>query len=74
MSYLLQVRSIEREALALQAQAPFMEEGSKLPSVADALAEFDAWLIEGDGDQPATPANSETIELHDLLVGRKRGR
>jgi hypothetical protein len=75
VSYLLQVRSIEREALALQAQAPFMEEGSKLPTVGEALEEFDEWLTsDPDGDGPSTPADAEMAELHALLVGERRGR
>jgi hypothetical protein len=45
VSYLLQIRAIEREVLAAAVQAPFLEEGSSLPSVAAVIAEFDEWLI-----------------------------
>jgi hypothetical protein len=46
VSYLLQVRALEREAMALQARAAFAEEGVHVPSVAEVVADFDAWLAE----------------------------
>jgi hypothetical protein len=48
VSYLLQIRAIEREVLAASVQAPFLEEGSSLPSVAEVIAEFDGWLTSED--------------------------
>lgn len=75
MSYLLQIRAIEREALAIQAQAPFVEQGSRLPTVAEAIAEFDAWLA-GDlpDDRPPAAADLELAELHEAMGVRGRGR
>lgn len=46
MAYLLQIRALERAVLAEAVQGPFLEEESTLPSVAEVIAEFDAWLAE----------------------------
>jgi hypothetical protein len=74
VSYLLQIRAIEREVLAIQAQAPFLEEGSKLPTVAEAIAEFDAWLSEdAPEERPLTGADMERAELYEAMGVRGRG-
>jgi hypothetical protein len=73
VSYLLQVRAIEREALAIQAQAPFVDEGVQLPTVAEALAEFDAWLISPPpDDRSVAPEDIERAEQYEAMGVRRR--
>lgn len=73
VAYLLQVQAIERETLAIQSQAPFVEEGVRLPTVAEAIAEFDAALAEELDDEPVLPEDAEMAELYGLLSVRGRG-
>lgn len=71
MSYLLQARAREREALALQAQAPFIE--GDPPSVAEVLAEFDAWLVSVPSEaEPATPQDQAQRDLDEAMGVRRR--
>jgi len=72
VSYLLQIRAREREALAIQAQAPFLEEGSRLPTVGDVIAEFDEWLI-SDEEQDVSPADAERRQLDAAMLVRRQG-
>jgi hypothetical protein len=74
VSYLLQIRALEREALAMQSQAPFVTEGSHLPSVAEVIAEFDGWLsADPMEDQPPTSVDMEMQQLHRAMGLRGRG-
>jgi hypothetical protein len=74
VSYLLQIRAIEREALALQVLAPHLEQGAQLPSPAEAIAEFDAWLTEEPPEErPLTGADMERAELYEAMGVRRRG-
>lgn len=75
VSYMLQVRSLEREVLALQARAAFAEEGTHVPSVAEVIADFDRWLTEDAVmSQPLTTADIEREQLFELLGVGGRGR
>lgn len=71
MSYLLQVRAIERDALALLAQSPFLE--GHPPSVAEAIAEFDAWLNSEPVDHQETPRDRAQWDLDVAMGVRRRG-
>lgn len=71
MSYLLQARAREREALALQAQAPFID--GTPPTVAEVLAEFDAWLISvPTEDEPVSPQDQAQRDLDEAMGVRRR--
>jgi hypothetical protein len=74
VSYLLQVRAKEREALAIQGLAPHVDEGTHLPTAAEVIEEFDQWLMADPEDsEPATRADRDQAELYALLgVGRRR--
>ncbi len=73
MSYLLQVRALEREALAMQGLRPHLDAKTKLPMVDEALAEFEAWLNEVPKESDRTVVDPELAELYDLLgVGQRR--
>lgn len=73
MSYLLQVRALERQALALQGQRPFLDEKAKLPTVDETLAEFEAWLNAVPQAGPARAVDAESAQLYELLgVGKGR--
>ena len=72
MSYLLQVRAREREALAIQGQAPFLEEGAHLPTVAEVIAEFDEWLL-SETERDVSPENAEKRQLDAAMLVRRRG-
>lgn len=71
MSYLLQVRAIERDALALLTQAPFLE--GRPPTVAEAVAEFDAWLNSESVDHQETPRDRTQWDLDVAMGVRGRG-
>lgn len=71
VSYLLQAGAREREALALQAQAPFID--GDVPSVAQVLAEFDAWLVSSPEDvEPETPQDRAQRDLDEAMGVRRR--
>lgn len=72
MSYLLQMRAREREALAIQAQAPFLDEGSHLSTVAEVIDEFDEWLV-SEIEQDVSPENAEKRQLDAAMLVRRRG-
>jgi hypothetical protein len=72
VSYLLQMRAREREALAFQAQAPFLDEGSHLPTVAEVIAEFDEWLV-SEIEQDVSPQDAEKRQLDAAMLVRRRG-
>jgi hypothetical protein len=72
---MLQVRSLEREALALQARAAFAEEGTRVPSVAEVVADFDRWLTDdAEMSEPLSVADIEREQLFELLGVGGRGR
>ena len=74
MSYLLQIRAIERQTLTLQAQAPFMENPAGVKTVAAAVAEFDEWLIsDPPEDRPVDANDLERQELHEAMGMGRRG-
>jgi hypothetical protein len=72
-SYRCQWERLEREALAMQAQAPYVEEGTKIPSPSDVQAEFDGWLNEAPQHQSMTREELDRLELYRLL-GVAKGR
>jgi hypothetical protein len=72
VSYLLQTRALEREALALWAQAPFME--GDPPSVAAVIAEFDTWLESGPSQPEIVEPKDRAQRDLDEAMGIVRGR
>jgi hypothetical protein len=71
LSYTAQVEMIVDQAVALTALMPHLEEGKTLPTVDDAVTEFQQWLVarqEHEGaDMPV-----EDLDLIDL-IGVRRG-
>jgi hypothetical protein len=71
VSYLLQVRAREREALALRSQALQMDVDP--PSVAEVIAEFDDWLV-SDVEPAKTedPRDQAQRDLDEAMGVRRR--
>ncbi len=57
----------------MQAQAPFVAAGTKIPTTAETLAEFDEWLNGAPDDRVMTAEDLEQLELYRLL-GVAKGR
>jgi hypothetical protein len=70
VSYLLQARAREQEALALRAQTMQME--GEPPTVAEVLAEFDEWLISGPQDETPVSAQDQAQRDLDEAMGVRR--
>lgn len=67
MAYTIQVEQIEREALAQLSLLPHLREGAQISTPDQAVAEFDAWLIERPENEFTNPAD---MELSQLIRGK----
>jgi hypothetical protein len=71
VSYLLQARAREQEALALRAQTMQME--GEPPTVAEVLAEFDEWLVSGPSEPESdNPQDQAQRDLDEAMGVRRR--
>lgn len=70
MAYLIQVEQIEREVLTIRGQAAFMDAKAQLPTVEQAVDEFEAWLNSPPDMRPLTTEQIEREELTALMLNR----
>jgi hypothetical protein len=63
LSYLVQAEAIERLALATMTLAPHMEEQSGILTPAEALREFQEWLISNPEALDMAPEDADLLDL-----------